>query len=143
MIFLWVTMEQLIASIYCMTVKPVGPVMKGFNRQDWASIDIYIMYNIKEELNPKIKFVLFERTLKQSKLSFSFWFPCFVFEIFQFLWYANYTWRSIRAMTYQRMLYIFAIIKQNHFKMYMFGVVGETHAHDYFEVISFYNSKDI
>ena len=37
------------------------------------------------------------------------------------------------------MLYIFAIIKSNHFKMYMFGVVGETHAHDYFEVISFYN----
>ena len=28
-------------------------------------------------------------------------------------------------------------------KMYMFGVVGETHTHDYFEVISFYNSKDI
>ena len=27
--------------------------------------------------------------------------------------------------------------------MYMFGVMGETHAHDYFEVISFYNSKDI
>ena len=27
--------------------------------------------------------------------------------------------------------------------MYMFGVVGETHAHDYFEEISFYNSKDI
>ena len=27
--------------------------------------------------------------------------------------------------------------------MYMFGVVGETHAHDYFEVISFYNSKYI
>ena len=25
----------------------------------------------------------------------------------------------------------------------MFGVVGETRAHDYFEVISFYNSKDI
>ena len=36
---------------------------------------------------------------------------------------------------------IYAII--NHFQMYMFGVVGETHAHDYFEVISFYNSKDI
>ena len=34
-------------------------------------------------------------------------------------------------------------MKRNHFKMYMFGVVGETHAHDYFEVISFYNSKDI
>ena len=42
-------------------------------------------------------------------------------------------------MTYRRMLYIFAIINRNHFKMYMFGVVGETHAHDYFEVISFYN----
>ena len=25
--------------------------------------------------------------------------------------------------------------------MYMFGVVGETHVHDYFEIISFYNSK--
>ena len=33
--------------------------------------------------------------------------------------------------------------KRNHFKMYMFDVVGETHALDYFEVISFYNSKDI
>ena len=44
-------------------------------------------------------------------------------------------------MAYRRMLYIFAIIKRNHFKM--FGVVGETHAHDYFEVISFYNSKDV
>ena len=46
-------------------------------------------------------------------------------------------------MIYRRMLYIFAVIKRNRFKMYMFGVVGETHAHDYFEVISFYNSKDI
>ena len=37
-------------------------------------------------------------------------------------------------MKYRRMLYIFAIYyKTNHFKMYMFGVVGETHAHDYFE----------
>ena len=27
--------------------------------------------------------------------------------------------------------------------MFAFGVMGETHAHDYFEVISFYNSKDI
>ena len=38
-------------------------------------------------------------------------------------------------------IYIFAIIKRNQFKIYMFGVVGETHAHDYFEVISFYNSN--
>ena len=65
----------------------------------------YFYANFKGELNPKIKFVLFERTLK--------------------------------------MLYIFAIIKRNHFKMYMFDDVGEIHAHDYFEVISFYNSKDI
>ena len=36
-------------------------------------------------------------------------------------------------MAYRRMLYIFAIIKRNDFKVYMFGVVGETHAHDYFE----------
>ena len=43
---------------------------------------------------------------------------------------------SIGAMTYPRMLYIFAIIKWNHFEMYTFGVVGETHAHgDCFEVI--------
>ena len=44
------------------------------------------------------------------------------------------------------MLYILNVIyivTRNHFKMYMFGVVGEKHAHDYFEVISFYNSKDI
>ena len=40
-------------------------------------------------------------------------------------------------------IYIFAIIKRNHFKMYMFGVMGETHAHDYFKVISFYNRNDI
>ena len=46
-------------------------------------------------------------------------------------------------MTYRRMLSIFAIILRNHFKLYMFGVVGETHAYDYFEVILFYNSKDI
>ena len=46
-------------------------------------------------------------------------------------------------MTYRRILYIFAIIKWNHFRIYMFGVVGKTHTHDYFEVNLFYNSKDI
>ena len=46
-------------------------------------------------------------------------------------------------MTYRRMLYIFAIIKRNHFKISMVGVVGETHAHDYIEMISFHNSKEI
>ena len=46
--------------------------------------------------------------------------------------------RSIRAMTYWRML--IAIIKRYMYykTIYMFGVVGETHAHDYFEVISFF-----
>ena len=38
---------------------------------------------------------------------------------------------------------IIAIIKQNHFKMYMFGVAGKTKAHDYFEVTLYYNSKEI
>ena len=33
--------------------------------------------------------------------------------------------------------------KTKSLQKYIFGVVGETHAHDYFEVISFYNSKDI
>ena len=42
-------------------------------------------------------------------------------------------------MTYRRMLYLRYYIKRNHFIMYIFCVVGETHAHDYFEVISFYN----
>ena len=37
----------------------------------------------------------------------------------------------------ENVIYYKTIIKRNHFKMYMFGVVGETHAHDYFEVISF------
>ena len=46
-------------------------------------------------------------------------------------------------MTYRRRLYIFAIDKRNHLKIYMFGVVGETHAHDSFELIWFNNSKDI
>ena len=46
-------------------------------------------------------------------------------------------------MTYRRMLYIFAVIKRNHFKMYKFGVVGETRALYYFQVISLYNSNDI
>ena len=46
------------------------------------------------------------------------------------------------AMTDQRMLCL-CYYKTNHFKMYMFGIMGETHTHDYFEVNSFYISKDI
>ena len=46
-------------------------------------------------------------------------------------------------MTYRGRLYIFAIDKRNHLKIFMFGVVGEIHAHDSFELIWFGNSKDI
>ena len=54
---------------------------------------------LKENWTPnKIKFVLFERTLRITKFSFSFWFPCFVFEIFQFLWFANYTYDVVYVM---------------------------------------------
>ena len=35
------------------------------------------------------------------------------------------------------------IDKRNHLKIYMFDVVGETHAHDSFELIWFDSSKDI
>ena len=45
-------------------------------------------------------------------------------------------------MTYRRRLYIIAIEKRNHFNIHMFGVVGETHAQDSFELIWFDNSKD-
>ena len=46
-------------------------------------------------------------------------------------------------MTYRGRLYIFAIDKRNHLKIFMFGVVGKTHAHDSAELIWFGNSKDI
>ena len=71
-------------------------------------------------------------------MSLSFWFPCFVFEIFQYLWYANYTY----SMTYRRMLYIFAIMNRNHFKVIMCVCFSHHTKHVHFEVISFYNSKE-
>ena len=46
-------------------------------------------------------------------------------------------------MTYRRRLYSFVIIKQNHLKLCMFGVAGETHIHDSFKVIVFDKRKDI
>ena len=42
----------------------------------------------------------------------------------------------------QKVIY-FVINKRNNLEIYMFGVVGETHAHDSFELIWFDNSKDI
>ena len=46
-------------------------------------------------------------------------------------------------MTYRRMLYIFAIIKRNHFEVIMYVRFSHDTKHVHFEVISFYNSKDI
>ena len=44
-----------------------------------------------------------EHLKEQSKLSFSFWFLCFVFEIFQFLCYANYTYYAYYTYTFSDM----------------------------------------
>ena len=41
------------------------------------------------------------------------------------------------------MLYIFAIIKRNHFEVIMCACFSHDTKHVHFEVISFYNSKDI
>ena len=45
-------------------------------------------------------------------------------------------------MTYRRTLYIFAIIKRNHFEVIMCVCFSHETKHVHFEVISFYNSKD-
>ena len=65
--------------------------------------------------NPKIKFVLFERTLKITEYLSVF------YSLASFL-------RYIRAMTYRRMLYIFAIIKRYNFKCTCL-VLWEKHTH--------------
>ena len=44
-------------------------------------------------------------------------------------------------MTYRRMLYIFAIIKRNHFEVIMCFTHDTKHVH--FEVISFYTFSDM
>ena len=46
-------------------------------------------------------------------------------------------------MTYRRRLHIFAIIKGNHFKAIVCVCFSHDTKHVHFEVISFYNSKDI
>ena len=43
-------------------------------------------------------------------------------------------------MAYRRMLYIFAIIKRNHFEVIMCVCFSHDTKHVHFEVISFYNS---
>ena len=43
----------------------------------------------------------------------------------------------------ENVIYLCNYTTKSPHKMDTFGVVGETHAHDYFEVISFHNSKDI
>ena len=93
------------------------------------------------ELNPKIKFVLFERTLKITSFRLQFLIPLFRFwDISVSLICKLHIWRSIRAMTYWKMLYIFAIIKPNHFEVIMCVYFSHDTKHVHFEVISFYNS---
>ena len=46
-------------------------------------------------------------------------------------------------MVYRRMLYILAIIKLNHFEVIMCMCFFHHTKYVHFEVISFYNSKDI
>ena len=46
-------------------------------------------------------------------------------------------------MTYRRMLYLFAIIKQNHFEVIMCVCFSHNTKLVHFEMISFYNSKGI
>ena len=46
-------------------------------------------------------------------------------------------------MTYRRMLDIFAIITRNHFEVIMCAYFSHDTKHAHFEVISFYDSKDI
>ena len=86
-------------------------------------------------------------SLLKEHFSFSFWFPCFVFEIFLryfvFLICKSHIWRSIRAMTYRIMLYMFAFIKRNHFEVIMYVCFSHDTKHVHFGVISFYHSKDI
>ena len=74
---------------------------------------------IKGELNLKSRLSYLKERIKcQSKLSFSFWLPCFHFEIFQFLSYLH-IWRSLCGITYRGMLYIFTFIKRNLFEVIM------------------------
>ena len=92
-------------------------------------------YLFKGELNPKIKFVLFERTLASFLRYFSF----FDMQITHMTLYGG-------GMTYRRMLYIYyinAIIKRNNFEVIMCVCFSHDTKHVHFEVISFYNSKDI
>ena len=100
---------------------------------------------VKGELNPKIKFALFKRTLNiPEQVIFLFLIPLLRFwDISVSSICKLHILGRLRGMLYRRRLYILAFITLNHFKMYKYGAAGETHSHNYFEVISFYNSKDI
>ena len=108
-------------------------------------MQVLSIFIFKRELNPKIKFVLFERTLKITEyVIFQFLIPLLRFwDISVSLICKLHIWRSIWAMTYRRMLYVFAIIKRNHFEVIMCVCFSHDAKHVHFEVISFYNSKDI
>ena len=80
-----------------------------------------MLVTFKGELNPKIKFVLFERTLKiTEQVNFHFFIPLLRFwDISVSLICKLHIWRSLLSMTYRRMSYTFAIIKRNHFEVIM------------------------
>ena len=109
---LWVYSSETMQQIYLKL--SVNVPAKVFCSEPLTNFSLH--RHFKRELNPKIKFVLFERTLKIT--------VSLVCKL--------HIWRRIRGMTYRRMLYIFAIIKRNHFKMYFnhFNLVSwEKHAH--------------
>ena len=55
----------------------------------------------------------------------------FYFDLYLYSVYAEHYVYNIEKVIST----LYNAIKRNHFKMYMFGVVGETHAHNYFEDI--------
>ena len=103
----------------------------------WSSVGklVYLGKWLKVPMKRKLSLSNLKEILKcLSNILCSFSFPCLIFEIIQFLWYVNWTfWPHMCKMIYRRRLYIFAIDIRNQLKIYMFGAVGETHAHDAFE----------
>ena len=55
----------------------------------------------------------------------------FYFDLYLYSVYAEHYVYNIEKVIST----LYNAIKRNHFKMYMFGAVRETHAHNYFEVV--------
>ena len=102
----------------------------------YANVVLSFVTRLKVYMKRKLSLLYLKEVLKlYSNLFVRFLFLCVVFEIFQFVWYANYQGLHTCIMTYRRRLYSIVVIKRNHFKLCMFGVAGETHIHDSFKVI--------